>query len=189
MKSAITLAAALFLAVPAMAVEDEHAGHHPGPDVATAAPPSDQRMQEMQARMQEMRDATDPEVRERLMDEQMGAMESMLEHMQGMGGAKEGAGMGAMGKHGMGHGMMQRGPGAGMGPGMMQRGPGGEMGPGMMQRGPGGGMDPAMMQQRHEMMQQRQAMMQQRHEMMQRCMEMMQRDMAPPGASGGHEGH
>jgi hypothetical protein len=137
----------MLFAVPAIAAEDEHAGHHPDQGEATTAAAPDQRMQEMQARMQEIRETQDPEARKRLMDEQMAAMESMMEHMQGMDGGMPGKGMHDMGKGGMGRGMMQRGP--------------------------GGGMDPAMMQQRREMMQ--------------RCMA-MQGDMAPSGASGGHEG-
>jgi hypothetical protein len=210
MRSAITLVAAMLFAVPAIAAEDAHAGHHPDQGEAAAAPAPDQRLQEMQARMQEIRDTADPEARMRLMDEQMAAMESMMEHMQGgMGpgmmqqGPDGGMGPGMM-QHGpgggMGPGMMHRGPGGGMGPGMMQHGPGGGMGPGMMHRGPGGGMGPGMMQQGPGggmgpgMMHQGPgggmdpAMMQQRREMMRRCMEMMQRDMGPPGAYRGYEG-
>ena len=134
MKSAITLAAAMLFSVPAIAAEDEHAGHHPDQGEATTAPAPDQHMREMQARMQEIRETKDPEARKRLMDEQMAAMESMMEHMQGMDGGMPGKGMHDMGKGGM--------------------------GPGMMQRGPGGGMDPAMMQQRREMMQRCMEMMQ-----------------------------
>lgn len=134
MKSTIALVTAMLFAVPAMAAEHEHAGHHPDQGDATTAPAPDQRMQEMQemqARMQEIRDTTDPEARMRMMDEQMAAMESMMAHKKG-----------------------------GMGSGMMHQGSGRGMGPGMMHQGPGGGMDPAMMQQRREMMQQCMEMMQ-----------------------------
>ena len=139
MKSAVTLAAAMLFAVPAIAAEDEHAGHHPDQGEATTAPAPDQhmqhmqQMQEMQARMQEIRETEDPEARKRLMDEQMAAMKSMMEHMQGMDGGMPGKGMHDMGK-------------GGMGPGMMKKGP--------------GGMDPATMQQRREMMQRCMQMMQ-----------------------------
>jgi hypothetical protein len=127
MKSAITLVAALFLALPAMASERGHAAHHPNPKVAAASTVPDQGLQALQERMREIRDATDPESRLRLMDEQLAAMGSMLNHMQGMDGGTQGKGTHHNGM--------------------------GDKGPGMLQRGPGGGMNPAMMGQRSEMMQ------------------------------------
>lgn len=103
------LVSALLLSAGAFAsshTEADHAAHHPeqtteAAPAAAAAP----QMNVMRERMQKIRETTDPELRRKLMEEQMADMEAMGQG--GMGGGMMGGGM--MGGSMMGCPMMQGG--------------------------------------------------------------------------------
>lgn len=172
MAAAFTLSAAAIAATPS---DDEHDAHHPQVAQAEAAsatpaettPRPAMRMQAMRERMQAIREATDPQARLGMMDEQMADLEAMMKDIAAcpmMSGTAPGRmGMGMMGGMGMG----------GMGMGGM--GPGGTP---MTQP-----EFEALRQQHVELMQKRIEMMEKRLDMMQMMMQMqMERQGRMPAA-------
>ncbi len=161
------LLSALMLSAAAQPTADEHSAHHPDAPQATETPTTEampqSMMQSMRERMAKMREAQDPAIRMQLMEEQMAAMESMMQAMP--------AGCPMMGGMGGEGGMPMAGMG-GMG------GKGGMAMPGME----GMGMHGMGMMRRHaEMMHKRVEALEKRVDLMQM---MMQMQMGRPGAMG-----
>ena len=99
------LTAVLALPIAQAADEEDHSAHHPGAEEGqtTATPDNmagEKKMEKMQEQMKTMREqmekinaATDPQERQRLMEEHMQSMRDGMKTMRGMGGK-----MGMMGK-------------------------------------------------------------------------------------------
>jgi hypothetical protein len=150
--SALLLSASVVAAAPAT---DEHAEHHPTQDqAATTDVVPDTPMQAMKERMRMIRQTSDPQVRMRMMEEQMATMEAMMKDMTMACPMMSDARSGAKSMDGMKPDMMRR----------MAR------------------MEPNMMEKRVDMMEKRVDMMQMMMQMMMR-MHMGQQDGATGGSS------
>lgn len=102
----LLLTAMLALPVAQAAEEEDHSAHHPGAEEGQAAASPDsmageKKMEKMQEQMKKMREqmekihaTTDPQERQKLLEEHMQSMRDGMKTMRGMGGGK----MGMMGK-------------------------------------------------------------------------------------------
>lgn len=114
----VSLAAVLFLAVPALAEQPPSATKNQGaPDVAKfdkQMAQAQENMKRMQEQMDKIRQTQDPQTRQKLLQDHWATMQNNMQMMHGMWGP--GGGMGCcMGGPGMGPGMMMGGPMMGWG--------------------------------------------------------------------------
>ena len=95
MKNRLLIAAAVAcaLSAPVVFAQDKHS--HPAPAVDTEKPVSQmaEKMKAMQLQMDAIHATTDPQARQKLMQEHMQAMQESMKEMHGMGGPAMKGGM------------------------------------------------------------------------------------------------